>query len=136
KNVVRFFFPGDHADAHADVALDPAEKLASVGRLAHRAGRDGDTLVDLPAARDLHHLLQRGHRALDRFVIERRAVETAEAELDHFFFFIDDAIRLFAQLRHDHVDRIRSDVDGRDAARAGDLCGHFTPNLHRVAENS
>src|SRR5204862_5816139 len=57
KNVVRFFFSRDHANADADIVLDPAEKLAAVGRLTHRAGRDADDLVDLPAARDLHHLL-------------------------------------------------------------------------------
>ena len=136
KNIIGFLFAGYHADADADVVANAAQKLAPVRRFANGAGGHRDDLIDLPAPRDLDHLAKRGDGALDGIVIQRGAVETSQAELHHLLLFVDDAIGALAQLGHDHVHRVRPDVDGRHAARRGKFSRHCTPNLHRVPEKS
>ena len=60
-------------------------------------------------------LRQRLDAALHRIVGQRPPFQTAAPELDHLLLFVDDAIAVLLLLDHDHVNRVRPDVDRRDA---------------------
>ncbi len=92
------------------------EEVAAVLGLARGAGRRGQDLVDLVRAGDALELRERlERRGLGR-PGQLAPVETARAEPDHFLLPIDDLEReVGAHADHDHVDRVRADVDGGQA---------------------
>jgi hypothetical protein len=115
----RFLGAGNHLDADAGLAVDLGDEIAAVLRLARGAGGGGDDLVDLvrvgDAAELRHGLERRGHGGGRQVA----AVEAARPEADHVFFAVDDLERqIRADLHHDHVDRVGSDIDGGDSHAA------------------
>ena len=61
-------------------------------------------------------------RSVHRFRCERAAAETSGTETHHLLFAIDHFEReVGAHAHHDHVERIGSDIDGRDAHRDSPL---------------
>src|SRR5436189_2160482 len=123
-NVVRLFFTGDDANPDDGRLLRGGDEPPPVRRLANRARRDRDHFFHLPPLRDRRHLPQRLDASLDRVIGQRPPLERPPPELDHFLLFVDDAITRPALLDDDHVDRVRPDVDGRDAV-AGHAEGDY-----------
>ena len=109
----RLFGAGDDPRSDPGLLGDRLEKLAAVLRLARRARRDRDDLVDpvrFGQPPEFRQHLERGVHGLRR---ERAAVQPARAQPDHFLFPVDDFEgQVGADLDHDHVDGIGADVDG------------------------
>ena len=112
----RFLGAGDDAGADAGLALDGPQEGAAVFRFARGAGRHREQFIDLVRFGEPRELRQRLQRRGHRFGREFLAVESAGAEPDHFLFAIDDFEReVRPNANHDHVDRVRADVDGGEA---------------------
>ena len=110
----RLFGAGDDLDPDAGEAVHLGNEVAAVVRFAGGAGGGRDDLVDLVRfgqALELRQRLERGRHGGRR---DAPAVEAAGAEPDHILFPVDDLEgEIRPDLHHDHVDRVRADVDGR-----------------------
>ena len=111
----RFLRSGDDARTDAGVPLDFSEEFAAVFGLARGArGRRDDLVhaVRLGQPLELREGPQGGRHCLR---CQGPPVESARSEAHHRLLAVDDLEgQIGPHLDHDHVDRIRSDVDGRD----------------------
>lgn len=109
---LRLLLRRDHLDGEATALPYLAAERASVGGLAHPAGRHGPQLRHLVAVGDRLHFHQGGDRALDRLRAQSAAREQVLPEPRHLPFFVEHAVRAVAlDLGDDAANRIRSDVD-------------------------
>ncbi len=109
----RFFSSRDDSGADAGLLGNGLEELAAVFRLAHRAGRAGNDVVDLVRVRQPGEFRENLQRQVHGFRRQRPAVEAAGPQPDHLLFPVDDLegqVRL--DLHDDHVQGIGPDVDG------------------------
>ncbi len=110
----RFFNAGNDLRSNAGLALDCRQEFAAVLGFACRARRRRQDLVNLMRFGETSKLRQRLKRCAHRFFGERASTEAARSEPDHLFFAVDHLERqVGSDVDHDHVDRIRADVDGR-----------------------
>ena len=118
KKMTRFI--GEQVDRYIDqivaAGFDRAQERAAVLGFARRAGRDREDLVDLVGPREPREFGQRLQRGRHRLRRQLFAVEAAGTQPDHLFFAIDDFERkVVAYPHHDHVHRVRADVDSRES---------------------
>lgn len=106
----------DHAWADAGLLRDRLQEFAAVFGLPGGTGRHRDNLINLMGFGQTPELRQNLECRVHSFRRERAAVEPAGTQPDHFLFAVDDLERqVGADLDHDHVYRVRADVDGSDA---------------------
>ncbi len=103
---------GEPADVDVGERLDLGEELVAVGGLAHRAGRHREHPARALEPRERAHLEQRLEPAAHRARRERAAPERALAQPHHVALARQHPVAAGAvALDHDHVDRVRADVD-------------------------
>ena len=80
EDQARLVETGDHFDGEAGLALDTANELRAIARLAHGAGRDGAQTVHAAHAQQALEVHQRAHREVHRFGSEAPGGERAPAQ--------------------------------------------------------
>ena len=108
--------PRDDAHTQAELIEDPLDELAAVSGLAHRAGRHRADTGDPVPRRDALERLEGAETAVHGRFLETARRQALLAQPHHLFGAVEhDEVPIGTGLRHDHVDRVASDVDGRDA---------------------
>jgi hypothetical protein len=110
-----FTRPADHLDADAGLGLDLVHHLAAVGRAPQRARAAGHDLVGPGGVGELTEPADHGHRGIGGVVGDAPVAGDQVAEPEHLLLR-DDGLEsaLGPDLRHDQVERVRSQVE----------CGH------------
>jgi hypothetical protein len=121
--------PGDHLDLDAGLRPGALEEDVAVLRFAHGTRRDRVH----SGAGDLRHLaeaLQRLDAAVDGRRLQHLHVARARAQAHHLLLAVDDLEAGAVEgARHEQVDRVRADVDGRE----GVLLSHARTLPHRLS---
>ncbi len=117
--------PRHDLDVEPGLGPRPVDEVEPVLGFTHRArGNGGDACAT--RGRDLTHAGERRHASVDRIGLETLHVTTARAESDHLLLLADHIEpTLPVDPCHDHVDRVRADVDGGE-----DVIGHPPSIVH------
>src|SRR5260221_12896851 len=90
EDQARLVEAGDHFYRQSRLALDAANELGAIARLAHRAGRDGTQTIDASYSQQPFEIHQRAHREVHRLCRKASSGKRTVAQAHHFFDAIDD----------------------------------------------
>jgi hypothetical protein len=115
-NEPRLLGARDHARPDAGLLDDAREELRAVLGLAHGARRRGEDFVHAVRLGDAPEFGERQKRGAHRLLGQAAPVEAAGPQPHHLLLAVDYLERqIGADANHDHVDRVRADVDGGEA---------------------
>lgn len=112
-NQAGFFGAGDDLRPDACVSLDRRKELAAVFGLPCGACRGRQNFVYLVRVGESPEFRERLKRRRHRLRCQRTSTQTSGTEANHLLFPVDDLEgQIRVDLDHNHVDRVRPDIDG------------------------
>ena len=120
----RLLCPRNHANPYAGLPFHLRDEIAAVVSFASGRGRRSHNLVNFVRNRETLELGKCLQGSPDGRGRETASVKTSRAQTNHFLFPINDFEgQVWADLHDDHVDGVRSNVDGGNTHEGGSRNG-------------